>query len=285
MTTGAAKLAWENSRAQNGSLLVLMAIAFEFEDKGNCIMTVAELAGKARLSERAVQAATADLTGLGELTVTRRAEGHRNGYCLLLPRGAESAPLPAGSPAESAPPQNLHPAESAPLEQEAAGQDRGAESAPPQISDKRSTTGLPVVEKPSSAPRPDADRLCTHLADRITSNGSKRPNITKRWKDAARLLIDNDGRTEDQVHKAIDWCQDDEFWRTNILSMPKLREKYDQLRLKATQQRKPSTRTNPDDDYEAAMARIRARKENGNGTGGNGHDSPARQVSLPAAAD
>jgi hypothetical protein len=35
----------------------------------------------------------------------------------------------------------------------------------------------------------------------------------------------------------IRWCQADEFWRGNILSMPKLREKYDQLRLKALERR------------------------------------------------
>jgi len=42
-----------------------------------------------------------------------------------------------------------------------------------------------------------------------------------------------DGRTEQQIHAAIDWCQSDEFWRSNVLSMPKLREKYEQLRLQA----------------------------------------------------
>ena len=242
MATGAAKSAWENSRAQNGSLLVVMALAFEVESGGNCIMTVAELAGKARLSERAVQSATADLIRLGELTVTRRAEGHRNGYCLSLLKGAESAPLPVGSPADSAPPQILHPAESAPLKQETAGHARGADSAPLEISDMYLTgKGSSLVEvkdvpaKPARRrdDRPDVDRLCTHLADRIVANGNRTPAVTGKWRDAARLLIDKDGLTEDQVHAAIDWSQDSEFWRANILSMPKLREKYDTLRQQA----------------------------------------------------
>lgn len=81
--------------------------------------------------------------------------------------------------------------------------------------------------------RDDVERLCAHLADRIEQNGSKRPTITKAWRTAARLLIDRDKHTEDKVHKAIDWCQGDEFWRTNILSMPTLRKRYDQLRLHA----------------------------------------------------
>lgn len=84
--------------------------------------------------------------------------------------------------------------------------------------------------------REDVTRLCNHLADRIEANGSKRPRITKAWEDAARLMLDKDGRTERQIRYLIDWSQNDEFWRGNILSMPKLREKFDQLRLKVQSQ-------------------------------------------------
>lgn len=87
-----------------------------------------------------------------------------------------------------------------------------------------------------ASPRDDVLRICRHLADRIESNGANRPAITKGWLDAARLMLDKDGRTEQQVHAAIDWSQDDEFWRANILSMPKLREKFETLRLQAQRQ-------------------------------------------------
>ena len=86
---------------------------------------------------------------------------------------------------------------------------------------------------PAKPPRPDVERLCTHLADRIEANGSNRPNITQKWRDAARLMLDNDKRTEEQIHTAIDWCQGDEFWRINVMSMPKLRDQYERLRLAA----------------------------------------------------
>jgi hypothetical protein len=104
--------------------------------------------------------------------------------------------------------------------------------------------------------RPDVTRLCAHLADRIEANGAKRPDITKGWLDAARLLLDRDGKTEDEVHRAIDWCQDNEFWRANILSMPKLREKYEQLRLQAS--RKPGTNHQQatDDLFQRAAVRM-----------------------------
>ena len=115
--------------------------------------------------------------------------------------------------------------------------------------------------------RPDVERVCTHLADRIEANGSKRPTITKSWRTAARLLLDKDGRTEEQVHTAIDWCQDSEFWRANVLSMPKLRDKYDQLRLQA-QRQQPGGNVVPfrdrqqqasDDLFDRAMTRAHAR--------------------------
>ncbi|OPC81830.1 hypothetical protein B4N89_13580 [Embleya scabrispora] len=108
------------------------------------------------------------------------------------------------------------------------------------------TINEPPVEPSSSseaataAPqesRDDVEQICRHLADRIAENGSRRPTITARWRTEARLLLDKDGRTVAQVLAAIDWCQADSFWRANVLSMPKLREKYDQLRLKAVEQR------------------------------------------------
>ena len=85
--------------------------------------------------------------------------------------------------------------------------------------------------------REDVERLCIHLADRIEGNGSKRPTISQNWRDAARLMLDNDDRPEDKIHAAIDWCQDDEFWMRNVMSMPTLRKQYDRLRLAAQQQR------------------------------------------------
>ncbi|MGL5816634.1 MAG: hypothetical protein ACRCYR_03655 [Phycicoccus sp.] len=93
----------------------------------------------------------------------------------------------------------------------------------------------PEVDDDGTPLREDVERLCAHLADRIATNGSKRPTVTTRWRDAARRLVDLDNRSEQQVHNMIEWCQDDEFWQSNILSMPKLREKYDQMRLKAMQ--------------------------------------------------
>lgn len=95
---------------------------------------------------------------------------------------------------------------------------------------------------PTDPDRPDVDALCAHLADRIVGNGSKKPTIGKTWKDDARLLIDRDKRDLDEAHRLIDWCQDDSFWKSNILSMSKFRKQYDQIRMKA---RMSPTQTQP----------------------------------------
>lgn len=114
------------------------------------------------------------------------------------------------------------------------------ETDPYQIKEPSSSAKPQTADEP---PRADVERVCRHLADKITDNGSRRPRITATWRDEARLLLDKDGRTVQQVINAIDWCQADPFWRANILSMPKLREKYDQLRLAA--QRNGHARASP----------------------------------------
>jgi hypothetical protein len=70
-------------------------------------------------------------------------------------------------------------------------------------------------------------------------------------------MLDKDGRTEAEVHAAIDWCQNHHFWRTNILSLPKLRDKFDQLRkVAAAEQRRPTRQQETDDLFARAAARM-----------------------------
>jgi hypothetical protein len=83
----------------------------------------------------------------------------------------------------------------------------------------------------------EVEFLCQHLADHIARNGNKVGTIGVRWKQAADRLIRIDGYTEDQIRQVIDWSQQDEFWQGNILSMSKLREKFDQLKTKMLNER------------------------------------------------
>jgi hypothetical protein len=53
------------------------------------------------------------------------------------------------------------------------------------------------------------------------------------WITQCRLLREADDHTPEEIETVIRYCQADSFWKTNILSMPNLREKWDQLWLKA----------------------------------------------------
>ena len=89
----------------------------------------------------------------------------------------------------------------------------------------------PVDNSPSpaatakAAPRDDVNRICNAMADSVAERTGRRPRITRAWKDAARRMLDLDKRTEADILAAIAWSADDDFWRANILSLPKLRQK------------------------------------------------------------
>ena len=82
----------------------------------------------------------------------------------------------------------------------------------------------------TEATNPDAEALSHYLADRIRANGNKVRTVGKRWHDAMDRLIRLDGYTPEQIRQVIDWSQGNEFWAPNILSAPKLREKFDTLK-------------------------------------------------------
>jgi len=96
--------------------------------------------------------------------------------------------------------------------------------------DQKPTSAKPP--RPDDPPRDDVEALCTRLHDLVIAGGSK-ANISGKWRTEARLLLDRDERDFQKTLNLIEWSQQNPFWRKNILSMPKFREKYDQLRLAA----------------------------------------------------
>lgn len=95
-----------------------------------------------------------------------------------------------------------------------------------------------VKAKPLSSP--EAFRLSGVLADMILKNnpGNTKLNNGKREATVARWVVDIDkliridGRAPEEIERVIRWCQSDSFWKSNILSGAKLREKWDQLTVK-----------------------------------------------------
>lgn len=263
---------WSESRSKKTERLVLLAIAdCASEDGSNAYPSTTELMRKTGLSERGVQGAIGSLVALGELFVSR------NGG----PRGCNRYRVIMATP-QDLPPQIVPPAGGAGAGVAGGAGPAGADLAPPQETTPTPAGPAPgtVLEPPekkissskrSQRPkherRPDVEQLCTHLADLIEQNGSRRPVINERWRDAARLLLDRDRKTVEQITKAIDWCQNDEFWRGNILSMSKLREQYDRLQHAAKRQgapangHRPSTTDQRVSDALALKEQLRASDE------------------------
>lgn len=109
----------------------------------------------------------------------------------------------------------------------------------PTATDDDSVLEAVIVTPEPTNVRRDVESVCYHMANSVCERTGRRPRITKKWLDSARLMIDRDGRTPDQVHAAIDWVHNSEFWRANILSIPKLREKWDTLKLQAERGQRP----------------------------------------------
>lgn len=66
---------------------------------------------------------------------------------------------------------------------------------------------------------------------RKNNDGFKTPNMQK-WSDDFRKIVELDSRDKSELSKLIRWVQFDEFEMTNVLSPNKLRNRYDQLKMK-----------------------------------------------------
>ncbi|RSS59552.1 hypothetical protein [Streptomyces sp. WAC01280] len=218
------------------------------DDEGRCVDDARLIkAAVWPLDDRTAADVEADLAALTESSLITRYTLNRRSYMAVsgwrehqrINRPTPSK-IPAPGQADSIPEPPLTSSDehSEPTHEplsEVSRPERNREQGKEQGTGNRDSSSDLAPRDPDPAPvREDVERLCVHLADRIEQNGSKRPNVTKGWRDAARLMLDKDGRSEEQVHGAIDWCQDSEFWRSNVLSMPKLRDKYDTLRLQAS---------------------------------------------------
>lgn len=88
---------------------------------------------------------------------------------------------------------------------------------------------------------PDDIRLTQLLIDLIQKNdirsgvGELTEKQQENWINSCRLLREKNKRTAEEIEGVIRWCQQDDFWMPNILSMPTLRKRFDRLYLKARQ--------------------------------------------------
>lgn len=116
---------------------------------------------------------------------------------------------------------------------------------------------------------PSADDLA--LASRIFglildgNPTAKKPNLPA-WADEIRLMREVDRRELPEIWSLFQWVRKDTFWRANVLSPAKLREKWDQLTEKRMQPAMPGRGVPPvndkfnfaDKDYSADAAAMQA---------------------------
>ncbi|HFK1690502.1 DNA replication protein DnaD [Bacillus paranthracis] len=97
----------------------------------------------------------------------------------------------------------------------------------------KNTTEITTNKKTSRLKFETCDtNAAKYLFEKIKSNNSKQkqPNFDS-WANEFRLMREKDNRELQEIKDVIDWCQEDMFWKGNILSPKKLREKFDQLTI------------------------------------------------------
>ena len=92
-----------------------------------------------------------------------------------------------------------------------------------------STSEEPPTNEPKWTPEDKAlaDYMLTRVRDVSPSARGSRS-----WPDHIRLMRERDRHSHDAIRAMFDWANADAFWRANILSPAKLREKWPQLEAK-----------------------------------------------------
>lgn len=90
----------------------------------------------------------------------------------------------------------------------------------------------PAGSDKADPPRPDVQEIIDYLSAALERN-DVRFKVGKSWHDEGMRLIDIDKYTVHQIKVVIRYATTDQFWKTNVLSMPTLRVKFEQLKIKA----------------------------------------------------
>lgn len=229
---------WVLSKGLTGGELATYVSLRSFADRSGeahpSFRTVAERAG---LSVKTVEKAVSRLRDLGLLRTTRRyrPDGSIAGCDYVLV--------------------DVDPAPEPPTQDVRSGDPEDRPSGDP--------SGEPEGSPPGEPHRPDVERLCALMADLVEGNGAKRPAITEAWRRDARLLLDRDGRVLEKAEELMRWAAADQFWRSNVLSIPTFRKQYERLRLKAlaeweARNRPAATRPNSAENRLAKARQIAA---------------------------
>lgn len=121
---------------------------------------------------------------------------------------------------------------------------------PQEFDTQGDTESVPITDTTSSRPRSEKSpsntntdtntdtntiirqKLASLLLQKIRERKPdfRKPNL-KQWAKHIDAMIRIDKRKPETIEKVIIWCQADDFWQNNILSVEKLRKQFDRLEL------------------------------------------------------
>lgn len=221
--------------------LVALALADYASDDGRGIYPSAEtVAAKTGLSRRSVLRTIADLRDSRLLVVEGEREV-RGGRIPVYRLAVEAIPRLGASVSPSAR-ESLDPVPESPRPSARVAPEPTTEPKTRTVKSRRSV--VDALNECSIEGR----ALVEKLVELVVVNGSRRPIPTAAWYDEARRLLGKDGVSFAEAMAVLTWCQGDEFWRANVLSIPTFRAKFDTLRLQMRRSSHPSGRGDVSDE-------------------------------------
>ncbi len=218
--------------------LVLLKLADNANDKGECFPSYQHIADHCEVSRRSVISHIDALIKMG--LVEKKSRKNQDGsssnlYILHLEKGSENISPPSeriSPPSENGslpPSENISPITNHSINQSINHIDLSLQTKTPATSPakKFSFTEMDLA-------------MAKEMFARIQklNPNHKQPNF-EAWANDIRLLSERDGKSHPEIIELFEWANQDHFWQANILSPRKLREKWDVLVLQRNRQTKP----------------------------------------------
>ena len=218
--------------------LVLLKLADNANDKGECFPSYQHIADHCEVSRRSVISHIDALIKMG--LVEKKSRKNQDGsssnlYILHLEKGSENISPPSeriSPPSENGslpPSENISPITNHSINQSINHIDLSLQTKTPATSPAKKFSF-------SEMDLAMAKEMFARI-QKLNPN-HKQPNF-EAWANDIRLLGERDGKSYPEIIDLFEWANQDRFWQANILSPRKLREKWDVLVLQRNRQAKP----------------------------------------------
>ena len=218
--------------------LVLLKLADNANDKGECFPSYQHIADHCEVSRRSVISHIDALIKMG--LVEKKSRKNQDGsssnlYILHLEKGSENISPPSeriSPPSENGslpPSENISPITNHSINQSINHID---------LSLQTKTSATSPTKKFSFTEMNLAMAKEMFACIQKLNPNHKQPNF-EAWANDIRLLGERDGKSYPEIIELFEWANQDRFWQANILSPRKLREKWDVLVLQRNRQAKP----------------------------------------------